>query len=213
MLVSAVNVDVMLVAPPLILHYIPEQAPHRRYIWALAIYTERERLRTKFTWALGGVAGSGGSLAGRINTGLEMAPHFRETEINSSRGYWSRKCGTSITALDLTYITPSPPVHVGPEVSASFPSCTVCECSHSLPSCAGPELCKERERTAASSVVLNWNVRLLWKLQRMHATEAEDFDQYLADLISMCLHVPAPHPRALRLHISLNLPQRSLTVN
>ena len=35
----------------------------------------------------GGVAGNGGSLAGRINAALEKAPHFREAEINSSRGY------------------------------------------------------------------------------------------------------------------------------
>ena len=41
----------------------------------------------------GGVAGNGGSPAGRINAALEKAPHLREAEINSSRGYLSRKYG------------------------------------------------------------------------------------------------------------------------
>ena len=35
----------------------------------------------------GGMRGNGGSPAGRINAALEKAPHFREAEINSSRGY------------------------------------------------------------------------------------------------------------------------------
>ena len=35
----------------------------------------------------GGVTGNGGFPAGRINAALEKAPHFREAEINSRRGY------------------------------------------------------------------------------------------------------------------------------
>ena len=47
----------------------------------------------KFHMSAGGVAGNGGSPAGRINAAprinaaLEKAPHFRKAEINSSRGY------------------------------------------------------------------------------------------------------------------------------
>ena len=41
----------------------------------------------KVHMSAGGVAGNGGSPAGRINAALEKMPHFREAEINSNRGY------------------------------------------------------------------------------------------------------------------------------